>query len=595
MFHILLEGHLAYMTGPKEVTNELKESMAAQGFSLVSSDLHNNYIPFAADFGPVNLGVVHRFCSAFTKRLARSKDIGRVLVYCMENIAHAQANASFLLGAFLMINHSWTAEQAAQPFTGPSAPFKLMPFRDATFIDVYYELSLLSCLKGLCRALQNGWFELRSFNIDRYQALDDPGGGDIHQLCPKFIGFKGPLSAGSPYQESHEVVLPPEHYVPIFLELGVSCVIRLNEPDTYDGSVFMLSGINHHELYFNDCTVPTDAIVERFLDICDAASGAVAVHCRAGLGRTGTLVALWLMKHAGFNADEAMGWLRIVRPGSVIGPQQEYLKACEARGWQGNALLPPAVLGGEAAALTTGSSEAAAAELARQVTMGMCARGRAKAAASGGSGPGGPGSRDSKRLPMPALYRGSPLGHRPKSPVAVLARNSSPPSSPISSLSRTSSPPSSPISSLSRTSSPPSSPISTIARSSSPPSSTISTLARSSSPPPALVSPVPPRQRAVPDAAGRGGRYRMPLLLPPPATAAAEPASTRRSGNGPGPDDADAGPRQDAVQARPRSRLLPLRACSGPQGVAAVAPELPAAARRAVAVGQLPPLLHTRS
>ena len=46
----------------------------------------------------------------------------------------------------------------------------------------------------------------------------------------------------------------------------------------------------------------------------------------AGLGRTGTLIGCYLMKHYGFSAHEAIAWIRICRPGSIIGHQQAWLE-----------------------------------------------------------------------------------------------------------------------------------------------------------------------------------------------------------------------------------------------------------------------------
>ena len=52
------------------------------------------------------------------------------------------------------------------------------------------------------------------------------------------------------------------------------------------------------------------------------AGQAVAVHCGAGLGRTGTLVACYLVA-GGLSAEEAIAKVRRLRPGSIETLEQE--------------------------------------------------------------------------------------------------------------------------------------------------------------------------------------------------------------------------------------------------------------------------------
>ena len=147
----------------------------------------------------------------------------------------------------------------------------------------------------------------------------------------KFLAFAGPHTSRELSPEGY-YTLTPEDYTPYFLKHNVQLVVRLNKK-YYEEQRLKEAGINHMELYYLDGSIPTNRILQTFLEAAEATPGAIAVHCKAGLGRTGTCIGCYIMKHYRFTAAEAIGWIRICRPGSIIGPQQHYMKEMEQTLW----------------------------------------------------------------------------------------------------------------------------------------------------------------------------------------------------------------------------------------------------------------------
>lgn len=243
--------------------------------------------------------------------------------YCSTD-PYKQANAAYLMCAYQVIILKRSVSDAWTFFS----KMNFTSFRDASFGPCYYNCEILHCLKGLERAIKLKWFQFRNFNVKVYEHNERVENGDMNWIIPqKFLAFSCPAETAS---EHGYQAYTPEAYASIFKEQNITAVVRLNNK-TYNEKRFTEKGINHYDLFFPDGSCPSPEIVDAFLEIAAREKGGIAVHCKAGLGRTGTLIGCYAIKYCKFPADEFIAWCRICRPGSILGPQQQFLMEYETK------------------------------------------------------------------------------------------------------------------------------------------------------------------------------------------------------------------------------------------------------------------------
>ncbi len=99
------------------------------------------------------------------------------------------------------------------------------------------------------------------------------------------------------------------------LDAGITAFVDLTqagELDAYDG---LIGDAVHHRRPIGDFGIPTDDALTETLDLIDglqAEGHAVYVHCWAGVGRTGTVVACHLIRH-GMGSGEALARIASLR------------------------------------------------------------------------------------------------------------------------------------------------------------------------------------------------------------------------------------------------------------------------------------------
>jgi cell division cycle 14 len=250
-----------------------------------------------------------------------------IYFYC-KNDRKAAANAATLMGGFAMIYLKRSAARAIEMLT-PMGPFT--PFRDASMGMCAYKLMPEHCMHAIADAMKWEFFDFETFDVDEYEHYECVENGDFNTIINRrFLAFVGPHAVRS--QADQYPHFTPEDYAPIFTEYGVQAVVRLNAIQ-YEAQRFVDANFAHYNLFFLDGTTPSDKIVTDFLNVCNNHNGLLAIHCKAGLGRTGTLMGMYMMCEYRMTASAAIAWIRICRPGSVIGPQQFYLENQQARMW----------------------------------------------------------------------------------------------------------------------------------------------------------------------------------------------------------------------------------------------------------------------
>ena len=109
-------------------------------------------------------------------------------------------------------------------------------------------------------------------------------------------------------------------------EQGVKSIVTIREEPLVNE---WIKDVNYLHIMSNDMGVPEfDDLIHAvdFIHRRITSNEPVLVHCLAGIGRTGTILACYLVKYQNTSAEEAIQMVREQRPGSIQSyPQEEII------------------------------------------------------------------------------------------------------------------------------------------------------------------------------------------------------------------------------------------------------------------------------
>ena len=187
----------------------------------------------------------------------------------------------------------------------------LVPRLDSIIIDF---------CNAFIKACEKGFYNPDSFPQTEYEDMFGNKRGDFN-----WIIYKRLLALSTP---GILRLMAPKLLAPTLKEIGVKILVRLCQ-SYYEPDLFNQNGIKCEAIQYPDGGTPNDGMIRKWLQITSQKDIVIGVHCMAGIGRTGTMCAIYLMKYEGFKADEAFWYIRSCRPFSIEAGQLEFLRTLD--------------------------------------------------------------------------------------------------------------------------------------------------------------------------------------------------------------------------------------------------------------------------